>query len=215
MPKIVDVAEQRARIRDAALSAFARRGVAATGLAQIASQAGISRTGLYHYYPDKDALVRDLARDLLAEEERLFAQALRIPGPADERVERLADGVLEKFASWAHYGRPLLEIWARETQRLRPLLRRLRETLAALIEQGQAAGEIARHLPPVETAALLIGLIDGLMIQVFIDPESVRSSRAMREALVTALRGILHAEPSRSKIRRGRGRLRGRSWSAP
>jgi AcrR family transcriptional regulator len=206
VPKIVDVAEQRARIREAALSAFARRGVAATGLARIASEAGISRTGLYHYYPDKDALVRDLARDLLAEEERLFEQALRIPGPADDRIERLADGVLEKFVSWAHYGRPLLEIWARETQRLRPLLRRLRENLATLIEEGQAAGEIAGHLPPVETAALLIGLIDGLMIQVFVDPESVRSSKAMREALVTALRRILHAEPSERKVRLGRGR---------
>lgn len=202
MPKIVDVAEQRARIREAALSAFARRGVAATGLAQIASAAGISRTGLYHYYPDKDALVRDLARDLLAEEERLFELALSISGRADERVQRLADGVLEKFVSWAHYGRPLLEIWARETQRLRPLLRRLREKLAALIEEGQAAGEIAAHLPPVETAALLIGLIDGLMIQVFIDPESVRSSKAMRAALVTALRRILDSAPSGG--RRGR-----------
>jgi AcrR family transcriptional regulator len=202
VPKIVDVAEQRARIREAALSAFARRGVAATGLAQIASAAGISRTGLYHYYPDKDALVRDLARDLLAEEERLFELALSISGRADERVQRLADGVLEKFVSWAHYGRPLLEIWARETQRLRPLLRRLREKLAALIEEGQAAGEIAAHLPPVETAALLIGLVDGLMIQVFIDPESVRSSKAMRAALVTALRRILDSAPSGG--RRGR-----------
>ena len=206
MPKVVDAAQQRARIRDAALTAFARRGVAATGLAQIAAEAGISRTGLYHYYPDKDALVRDLARDLLAEEERLFEQALRVPGPADDRVERLADGVLEKFVAWAQYGRPLLEIWARETQRLRPLLRRLRETLAALIEEGQAAGEIAGHLPPVETAALLVGLIDGLMIQVFIDPESVRSSKAMREALVTALRRILDPEPSRRRIRPRRGR---------
>ena len=208
MPKIVDVEEQRARIREGALSAFARRGVAATGLAHIAAEAGISRTGLYHYYADKDSLVRDLARDLLAEEERLFERALRGSGPANERVERLADSVLEKFVSWAQYGRPLLEIWARETQRLRPLLRRLRETLAALIVEGQTAGEIAAYLPPFETAALLIGLIDGLMIQVFIDPESVRSSKAMREALVTALRRILYADPSRAGIRRGRGRGR-------
>lgn len=197
MPKIVDADEQRARIRDAARLVFARRGVGGAGLAQVAARAGISRTGVYHYYADKDALVRDLARELLAEEERLFEAALLAPGGVEERIERLADGVLARFVAWAQYGRPLLEIWAQETRRLRPLFRRLRKALAALIEEGQRRGEIAPELPPRETAALLVGVIDGLMLQVFIDPAGVPASRVMRDALVATLRRILRAEDAR------------------
>jgi AcrR family transcriptional regulator len=197
VPKIVDAAEQRARIRAAARAVFSRRGVAGVGLKQIAEEAGISRTGVYHYYPDREAVVRDLAQELLDEEERMFEQALEAPGDVDQRIQRLADGVLERFAAWSHYGRPLLEVWAQETRRLRPLLRRLRESLAALIRSAQREGEIDRALSPDETAALLVALIDGLMIQVFVDPQAVPPSRKMREALAEALRSILRKETSR------------------
>jgi AcrR family transcriptional regulator len=197
VPKIVDADEQRALIREAARAVFARRGVGGTGLARIAAEAGISRTGVYHYYPDKETLVRDLARELLADEERFFEEALRAPGHIEARITRLADGVLERFAAWAEYGRPLLEIWAQEARRLRPLLERLREALAALIVEGQRSGEIARELAPQETAALLIALIDGLMLQVFIDPARVPPSRALRAALVATLRRILQVEGAR------------------
>ncbi|TDJ05786.1 MAG: TetR/AcrR family transcriptional regulator [Deltaproteobacteria bacterium] len=77
MPKIVAAAAQRRQIRLAARRVFARRGVARTGLAQVAERAGMGRSTLYHYYPDKAALVRDLARDLLQEEAELFNAACR------------------------------------------------------------------------------------------------------------------------------------------
>ena len=191
MPKVVDADEQRALIRGAARAVFARRGVAGTGLAHVAAQAGVSRTGLYHYYPDKAALVRDLARELLEEEERLFQAALEAPGSVAERIERLADGVVERFAAWASFGRPLLEIWARDARRMRPVLRRLRAALATLIAEGQRRGEIARTLAPAETAALLVGLIDGLMLQVFIDPDGVPPTRGIRDSLAETLARIL------------------------
>jgi AcrR family transcriptional regulator len=191
MPKIVDVAEQRARIRDAARRAFAREGVAGAGLARIAKQAGISRTGIYHYYPNKEALVRDLARELLAEEERLFENALGTSGPVDMRIAALVDAVIQRFFAEAQYGRPLLEIWAGQTRQLRPLLRRLRTQLAALIKEGQRNGELAADLVPLETATMIVALMDGLMFQVFIDPNGVPPSAALRRALEPILRRAL------------------------
>ena len=70
MPKVVDTAVQRREIRRAARRVFARRGVASTGLTHVAEAAGMGRSSLYHYYADKASLVRDLTRELLAEEER-------------------------------------------------------------------------------------------------------------------------------------------------
>lgn len=194
MPKIVDADAQRARIRSAARRVAARRGLSGAALARVAAEAGVSRPALYHYYADKDALLRDLARELLAEEEQLFAEALARPGPVPERIEALADAVLARFASWAESGRALLEIWCEDARRLRTVLLRLRQALAQLIRAGQQQGEIDPRLAPDETAALLVGLIDGLMLQVFIDPRGVPASPAMREALAAALRRILHTE---------------------
>jgi TetR/AcrR family fatty acid metabolism transcriptional regulator len=196
VPKVVDADAQRARIRRAARRVAARRGLAGTGLARVAAEAGISRPSLYHYYADKDALVRDVARELLAEEARLFEQALLVPGPVFERIERLADAVLARFAEWADSGRALLEVWCQDVGRLRPLLRRLRRALAGLIDEGQRRGEIEAALRPDETAAILVGLIDGLMLQVLLDPQGIPATPAMREALASGLRGILHVEES-------------------
>jgi AcrR family transcriptional regulator len=191
MPKIVDAGEQRARIRQAARAVFARRGLKGTGLAHVAAEVGMSRAGMYHYYADKHALVRDLGRELLAEEERLFAEALSASGTVVERIERLAGAVVERFAAWADVGRVLLEVWATDAQRLRPLLRRLRSNLATLIRDGQRRGEIDATLAPLETAAVLIGAIDGLMLQVLIDPQQVPPTAAVRRALAAALHRIL------------------------
>ena len=60
------------------------RTIGAGGMAQVAEAAGMGRSSLYHYYPDKESLVRDLVRDLLeARDERrlgrLQAKLRRIP----------------------------------------------------------------------------------------------------------------------------------------
>ena len=91
MPKLVDARVQRAEIRDAARRVFSRRGVAGTGLAHVAAAAGMGRSSLYHYYPDKASLLRDLVRDLLREEEAIFLDALRGAGAPLERIERLVE----------------------------------------------------------------------------------------------------------------------------
>jgi AcrR family transcriptional regulator len=197
MPKIVDAGEQRARIRQAARAVFSRRGLKGTGLVHVATEAGMSRPGMYHYYADKDALVRDMARALLAEEERLFGEVLAGGGPVGERIERFADAVIERFAAWAALGQVLLEVWATEARRLRPVLRRLRTGLTALIRDGQRRGEIDAALLPRETATLLLGAIDGLMLQVMLDPQGVPPTPAIRRALAESLRSILRTEVSR------------------
>jgi AcrR family transcriptional regulator len=195
MPKVVDHDEQRARIRFAARSVFARRGLARTGLAHVASEAGVSRPTLYHYFADKQALVRDLAAELLAEEGELFARALATHGPLLDRLERLAEAVVDRFAAWADHGGALLEAWADDPQRVRATLRVVRADLASMIRRAQRDREIAAgSARPEEAALMIVGLIDGLMLQVFLDPKGVPPTRAVKRALRDALARILQPE---------------------
>ncbi|MFQ5697125.1 MAG: TetR/AcrR family transcriptional regulator [Myxococcota bacterium] len=194
MPRIVDATRQRARIRAAARRVFSRRGIAGVGLTHVAREAGVSRANLYHYYVDKAELVRDLAQELLAEEEALFREALESPGSVVERIEGLVDRIVERFATWSRVGGLLLQVWMAEQRHVRTLLRALRSVLAQLLREAQEAGEVDRALSAEAIATLLIGMIDGLILQVFLDPRALPSEREMRRSLLQLLGKILRPE---------------------
>lgn len=187
MPRIVDPAEQRREIRDAARRVFARRGVRGTGLGHVADAAGMGRSSLYHYYPDKATLVRDLLRDLLAREEALFESVSRGEGRPIDRIETLASVLPAAFEEWAVAGRLLVELRASDARLFRPFFRRIRGALAALVEEGQRAGEMDPDLDPGIVSATIIGAIDGILIQYLAEPAAF----ADREALLDGLLGVI------------------------
>lgn len=191
MPKVVDEREKRRAIRRAARRVFSKRGLVGTGLAHVATEAGLSRANLYNYYPDQAALVRDLADELLAEEDALFRAALEEEGSPLERIERLTAAVTELFQRRVGMGTLLLQIWANEPRYVRPLLRTVREVLAGLIREGQRRGEIRRRLAPEAAAAVVVAMIDGLLLQFFIDPRAFPDPRSLRRTLIQAVRRTL------------------------
>jgi TetR/AcrR family transcriptional regulator len=71
---------RRAEILRAALAAFRARGYHGTTLEDIAEQLGVRNTALYHYFPDKQAILLACHRDSIAELERIAAAARLLPG---------------------------------------------------------------------------------------------------------------------------------------
>lgn len=192
MPKIIDRTLQKEAIRSAARQAFARRGVDAVGLVHVARAAGIGRASIYHYYRDKASLVRDLVRDLLAEEESVFSDALRsAKGTPLERIESLAGKLTEMYAEWAALGKMLLDLWATSGAMFRPFFRRIRGDLGQLIADGQRTGEIDRSVEGEELATAVIALIDGVLLQMIVDRAAFGDAAATRRLLVRVVRKIL------------------------
>ena len=66
---------RRAEILLAALRAFRDKGYHATTLDDIAERLGIRNTALYHYFPDKEAILYACHRESLAEVDRLLTEA--------------------------------------------------------------------------------------------------------------------------------------------
>jgi AcrR family transcriptional regulator len=192
MPKIVDRELQRKSIRRAARHVFARRGIEAAGLVHVARVAKIGRASIYHYYPDKASLVRDLVRDLLAEEAALFSDALsNANGSPLERIESLAAKLTELFVEWASLGRMLLDLWAISGAMFKPFFQRIRQDLAQLIAEGQSAGEIDRAIEAGEAAAAMIAIIDGMLLQMIVDRAAFGEPARTRRLLVRSVRRIL------------------------
>jgi len=191
MPKRVDVGAQREAIRRAARRVFGRHGVAGTGLAHVAEAAGMGRSSLYHYYPDKDALLRDLVAQLLDEEEALFRSVLRSQGPPLQRIERLLQALVASFDEWAASGRLLLDLRLRDARRFAPFFRRVRGELAAVIAEAQGRGEVDATLDAELAAATWIGTVDGLLLQHVVDARAFSDRDALAAALAALARKAL------------------------
>ena len=190
MPKQVDADVQRQEIRRAARSVFARKGVRGTGLAHVARAAGMGRSSLYHYYPDKEALLHDLVAETLAEERALFHACLQGEGSVPERVQRLVDGCVALFDTWASLGRLFIDLRLRDAVRFRAFFREIRDELASVLREGQERGEVAAEVDPLLAGATLIGAIDGLLIQHFLDDEAFDPEKLRRELGRIAQRAI-------------------------
>lgn len=79
---------RREEILHAALRAFRDRGYHATTLGDIADRLELRKTALYHYFPDKEAILYECHKESLAELERILEQARRLPHPR-ERLRHL------------------------------------------------------------------------------------------------------------------------------
>ncbi len=193
MPKVVDASLQRREICAAARKVFSRRGLEGTGLGHVAEAVGMGRSSLYHYFPDKASLVRALIREQLEEEEALFASALRAAGSPLERIERLMSAQTSLFPGWAATAGLQLDLRSRHTRRFRPFFERIRSEFADVIAEGQREGEIYDGVDARDAASILIGAIDGLLLQYVVDRKAFADLDSLRDALVSCTRRILAA----------------------
>jgi len=157
-------ADQRERLLDAAIACFVRRGIAATSLRAIASEAGVTPALLHYYFGDKAQLV-----DALVEERMLPAFAMvrvRVAAAGDDVADTVAAfvcGVTE--AMKAHPWWP--QLWVREVLceggALRDLLvtriaPEITRTIADRFAAAQARGEMNADLDPRLLMTSLVGL---------------------------------------------------------
>ena len=77
---------RRAEILHSALRAFREQGYHATTLDDIAEHLGLRKTALYHYFPDKEAILYECHRESLAELDRLMGDARKRFHSATERL---------------------------------------------------------------------------------------------------------------------------------
>lgn len=64
----------RERILDTALELFARQGVRATSLREVAERLGVTKPALYYHFESRDALVRALVQPLIDDVEAMLAE---------------------------------------------------------------------------------------------------------------------------------------------
>ncbi len=148
---------RRDEILHAALQAFRQKGYHATTLDDIASHIGVRKTALYHYFPDKQAILHECHRRSLKEIERLMKEARSI----ESSTERLAFVIREhvRVMTDTLEGSPLaFEVTALSEERQKEVVAardRYEGELRRLIDSGIKSGEFRPVNSKVAVFAIL------------------------------------------------------------
>jgi AcrR family transcriptional regulator len=168
------MSDRMAQILDAACRVIVRDGASALRMADVADEAGVSRTLVHYYFETRaDLLAKVFAYTDDRADERAVAGLRALPTGA-QRVERLLRVYLddEKVfrANWVLW----METWRAavfEPELREPVVESNRLwilQIAGQVEQGKADGSIPQHVEPQAAAHRLVAQLDGLGQQLLI-----------------------------------------------
>ena len=153
---------------------------------QVARQAGVSQGILHYYFADKRAMLaatlEAVTRDL---DRRVAAAQTRTGRDPRARLRALVRACLEVAVAHPEVWIVFVEFWGEmlHDRRLRDLNTRVyartRRLIARLIADGVRAGRF-RPVDAGRAAAVVLGLVDGISLQLTFDPEAFGVAEAAR-----------------------------------
>ncbi|ASY44092.1 TetR family transcriptional regulator [Sphingobium xenophagum] len=156
------------QIMGAALRVFARDGISRVRIADIAAEAGISTSTLYEYYKSKEDLAYDVPLSHLAEFFESYRVAVADKVTAREKILLYLSMSADYAREHAEWARILyLEIWpsvfVNETE-LRHSMNDFSRVIVFLVRQAMAEGSMSSDRDAYETAAMLVGSVNQVII---------------------------------------------------
>ncbi|MFV2196990.1 TetR/AcrR family transcriptional regulator [Nocardiopsis sp. LOL_012] len=178
MPRVSDayLAQRREHILAAAATRFAREGFHRTSMRDVIDEAGLSPGAVYRYFPSKDDIIVAISLDAIDAVQGVVRTSVDQHKPFPELVADLPATIdaLDRADARTRlavqaWGEALRDPALREAlgAGVDGVLQRLRER----VESGQAGGEMPRHLDPRAVARVVLGLIQGYILQRAWDPE--------------------------------------------
>ncbi|WP_069337903.1 TetR/AcrR family transcriptional regulator [Sphingobium yanoikuyae] len=156
------------QIMGAALRVFARDGISRVRIADIAAEAGISTSTLYEYYKSKEDLAYDVPLSHLAEFFEGYRVAVADKVTAREKILLYLSMSADYAREHAEWARILyLEIWpsvfVNETE-LRHSMNDFSRVIVFLVRKAMAEGSMSADRDAYETAAMLVGSVNQVII---------------------------------------------------
>lgn len=161
--------ERRGALLEAAREVFARKGLAASKMTDLAAAAGISYGLVYHYFPDKESVFAALVEEAVQEGLQLITAIRQGPGTPWEQLQELCARLLEGVREEPSVPLILVQAHTSEnvpgpvTEALARYSTRFFQQLVELLEAGQRAGQVV-DLPAPELAWTLLATVQGLAL---------------------------------------------------
>jgi AcrR family transcriptional regulator len=188
------------QIIQAAIRVLARQGYASTSLLDIAREAGMSKGAVHYHFPTKEAL---LAVVLKTACETVQARTLDVFGQGDDPLASLRKAVevlWEVRASRSDEALVVADLLAQSLHdpSLRPQLGEFYRISAQLVETYMKEHfpglPLVTKVPLPTLSRLIVGMLDGLMLQVFVDPD-VLGPEQIVDAFLELVEAVLRPRP--------------------
>lgn len=155
-------------------------------LSELAVHAGVGRATLYRHFDTREALVKALVIECLAETEAVVKPIYEKALSARQTLESILT-VVVPLADKFHF---LLSLWmvASEDKTINDIYNQQLQALYELIESAKADGAIKSHL----STGLLVGVIDSLLYSTWwmIGSQMMTQEQAVEQILETLFDGI-------------------------
>jgi TetR/AcrR family transcriptional regulator len=187
-------ARRRREIIRAALEVGRERGYHATTLEEIAGRLGVRKAALYHYFPDKDAILLACHRESLAELERIVEASGAVKAPGARLGFLIREHV--RIMTETLEGSPLaFEVTALPPEARAEVIRGrdgFEGVLRAVVEEGIRKGDF-REVDPKIAVFVILGAVNW--IAKWYRPGGALQPRGLGEAFADhLLRGLVPAD---------------------
>ncbi len=187
MARTADRTDIPNRLLAAGYLLFSQQGYNATGVQQIAEQAGVPKGSFYNHFDSKEAFAVQIVRHYEAAMEKAWADALN-DAPSDPLA-----ALHHLFAHFVRHHEAaacpgcLVGNFAAEVSESSPacravlgaVMRQWRERLAHMIERGQQAGQIRQDVDAATLAGFFWDAWQGALLRMKV----AHSSRPLKEAV--------------------------------
>lgn len=199
MPRVVDKKKKAEDIARAALETFRTAGYHRTRMADIAEAAGVGKGTLYEYFDDKADLLHFLFDDYFHAFKDGAIRAMQGAGSPGQQLLALVRFAFAHASEWEAHCAVYVDYFgaARVDERtlfsLTELYDEMGALLRALIEQAQAADEIAPETDSYATSELLVSVFEGVILHGILAGRE-GSKEALRDAALGLLtRGLIRS----------------------
>ncbi len=201
MPKIVDKEAKKMEIIHCAMRVFAQKGFAKTKMADVAEAAKIGKGTIYEYFRSKDEIFNFVFEHFMDSMETTIAKAIfKLTDPV-EKIEKIFSAWAEIVASHQlEFIEIMLDFWAEairkkdsaelEIIRLDKVYDDFRKMIQSILDEGVRMGKF-KKIDTFYTASLLIGALDGIMLQWILEKDVFDIGQAIEHSIQVFLTGIV------------------------
>ena len=204
MPKIVDKEAKKMEILHAAMQVFAQKGVVKTKIIDIATTAGVGKGTIYEYFRSKEEIFTSAYTYFFQTMESMVQEALSKEDDPLKQLELILTISLEAFM---HIGEEfadiMMEFWAEgirnknqdilDAINLKEVYSNYRKMIQQILKKGIEKG-VFKPMDTKSTASILIGALDGIMLQWIMDRKAINLRKVPVVILDSIIEGIRKRE---------------------
>ncbi len=190
--------QSRAAILAAAMNLISKHGFNGTTVDKIAAEAGLSRGSIFWHFDNKENLFQAVIAEIRQGLFNGLLAGLEQKQSARAKVDLLLDNycaLIETDCSRCLDLTVLIiemtETNPRVTAMLRDLFSDLAGFLAGLIEEGKQKGEVASSVQPCLTAYAIVGNLQGMTVQYYLNRDKFRYRNLLNEYRAFLFEGLL------------------------